>query len=537
MPRLRLGLLLAGLALGAAAELAAYDTLGAGLAGADLAVGCVLLVCGFIAWTRRPASRVGLLMIAGGGTWFLGTLFEPALFLHRGPLVQLHLSYPTGRLPTRFAQAVVALAYITAIVEPLARNDGLTLALSGLVALAAVQVFLGTSGPARKAGGPALAAALAFAAVLALGAFGRLFDWSTDTVLLTYDAVIACIVVGLLVDLLRGRWSDAVVTGLVVDLGDPAEGASLQARLAHALGDPSLVLGYRLREAEAFVDDSGLPVESPEPGSGRVVTVVDDDGEQVAVLVHDDGLLADRPLLNSVAATARIAVANARLQAEARAHAEELDGSRRRIVEAGDKQRRRLEEELRLGAEQRLDNVGALLAEARATLAAADGEAIETLEADLAAARRELREFAQGVHPAPLTEGGLMPALVRLARRSPIRVDVHGTVGRLAGSVEATLYYVCSEALANATKHSAASRVSVELREEHGRVVVAVVDDGVGGADLGAGFGLRSLADRVEAHGGRLSIESPRGSGTRVTASISVERPAATGSQAQPSAR
>lgn len=130
-----------------------------------------------------------------------------------------------------------------------------------------------------------------------------------------------------------------------------------------------------------------------------------------------------------------------------------------------------------------------------------------------------------------------MPALVRLARRSPIRVDVHGTVGRLAGSVEATLYYVCSEALANATKHSAASRVSVELREEHGRVVVAVVDDGVGGADLGAGFGLRSLADRVEAHGGRLSIESPRGSGTRVTASISVERPAATGSQAQPSAR
>ena len=122
-------------------------------------------------------------MIAAGVTWFLGTLFEPALFLHRGPLVQLHLSYPTGRLPTRFAQAIVALAYITAIVEPLARNDALTLALSGLVALAAAQVFLGTSGPARKAGGPALAAALAFAAVLALGAVGRLLDWSPDAVL------------------------------------------------------------------------------------------------------------------------------------------------------------------------------------------------------------------------------------------------------------------------------------------------------------------------------------------------------------------
>src|SRR5262245_61252817 len=123
MPRLRVGLLAAGLALGAAAELAARDTLDPGLAVADLVVGWVLLVSGFIAWTRRPASRVGLLMILGGGTWFLGTLFEPALFLHRGPLVQLHLSYPTGRLPTRFAQAVVALAYITAILEPLASND------------------------------------------------------------------------------------------------------------------------------------------------------------------------------------------------------------------------------------------------------------------------------------------------------------------------------------------------------------------------------------------------------------------------------
>jgi signal transduction histidine kinase len=415
---------------------------------------------------------------------------------------------------------VVALAYVTAIVEPLARNDGLTLALSGLVALAAVQVFLGTSGPARKAGGPALAAALAFAAVLTLGAFGRLFDWSTDAVLLTYDAVIACVVVGLLVDLLRGRWSEAVVTGLVVDLGAPAEGASLRGKLAHALGDPSLVLGYRLPEAEAFVDDSGRPVELPEPGSGRAVTVVDDHGQQVAVLVHDDGLLADRRLLASVAATARLAVANARLQAEAHARAEELDASRRRIVAAGDAQRRRLEEELRLGAERRLDSVAALLAEARETLAASDGEAIETLDADLEAARHELREFAQGVHPAALTEGGLMPALARLAERSPVPVKVHGAIGRLPGQVEAALYFVCSEALANSTKHSGASRISFELTEERGHVVLSVLDDGVGGADPGGGLGLRGLSDRVEAHGGRLAIESPRGNGTCITVTI-----------------
>ena len=224
MRHLGLVVLLAGVGLGVAGAWTAYDTLGPALTGADLAVGCVLVVCGFIAARRRPRSRVGLLMTAGGLTWFLGTLAAPALFLHRGPLVHLHLSYPTGRVPTRFAGAVVAVAYVVAVLEPLARNDALTLALSGLVAVAAVQVFLGTSGPARKAGGPALAAALAFAGVLALGALGRMAGWSTEAILWTYDIVIACVVVGLLVDLLRERWSEAVVTGLVVDLGAPAEG-------------------------------------------------------------------------------------------------------------------------------------------------------------------------------------------------------------------------------------------------------------------------------------------------------------------------
>ena len=190
---------------------------------------------------------------------------------------------------------------------------------------------------------------------------------------------------------------------------------------------------------------------------------------------------------------------------------------------AGDAQRRRLEEELRLGAERRLDSVAALLAEARAslaTLATADGEAIDTLGVDLDAARDELREFAQGIHPAALTAGGLLVALTLLAERSPVPTEMHGAIGRLPGPVEAALYFVCSEALANATKHSAATRITVELSEEPGRVTASVIDDGVGGADPTAGIGLRGLADRVEAHGGRLAIESRHGRGTRVTATI-----------------
>ena len=179
----------------------------------------------------------------------------------------------------------------------------------------------------------------------------------------TYDIVIAASWSCYCVDLVRGRWTDAVVTGLVVDLGATAEIGTLRAKLARALGDPSLVVGYRCRSTGGFSTTRGGRSTCP-TRLRRSVTPIEDEGEQVAVLVHDEALLTDPRLLRSVAAAARIAVANARLQAEAQGRATELEASRRRIVEAGDAQRRRLEQELRLGAERRLENVGALLADA-----------------------------------------------------------------------------------------------------------------------------------------------------------------------------
>ena len=515
-----IALLAVAVGLGLAAEWSAHAPGNLGLEAADAAVGCVLLVCGAIAWERRRESRVGALMALAGATWFLGTLFSPALYLHRGPLVHLNLSYPTGRLPTRLARAVVLAAYVTACVVALARNDVLTLALSAVVALTAVQLFLGTSGPARKAGAPALASALAYAGVLALGALQRLEDWDArDAVLLTYDLVIATVVVVLLVDLLRGRWADAVVTGLVVDLGATSDAGTVRAKLAGALGDPSLVVGYRLPGTDHFVDETGRRLELPPPGSGTAITPIEDGGAELAVLVHDRALTADPALLDSVAAAARIAVANPRLQAEARARADELEASRRRIVEAGDAQRRRLAEEFRQGAERRLEAVGALLADARTT-AAPDGAPIAALETELDEAMRELRELAQGIHPAALTEGGLLPALALLAERSAVPADVTGELERLDGPVEAALFFVCSEALANVAKHASASHVSIDVRREADRVVVAVEDDGIGGAAPSPGSGLHGLADRVEALGGRLDVDSPRRGGTRVTAQV-----------------
>jgi hypothetical protein len=257
---LRLALLPLGIVFGLAVEWAFYDAdLGPALTAADFAVGGLLIACGAVAWERRSESRVGAVMTLAGFTWFTGNFGGAALYFHRGPLVHLHLSYPTGRLPTRLVGAVVVAAYVVALVEPLASNDWVTLVLSGVVALTACHVFLGTSGPARKAGGPALAAALAFAAVLALSALNGLGNLgiSSHTVLWIYDIVIACVGVGLLVDLLRGKWAEAVVTGLVVDLGATSDAGTLRAKLSRALGDPSLVVGYRLPETGSFVDDEG----------------------------------------------------------------------------------------------------------------------------------------------------------------------------------------------------------------------------------------------------------------------------------------
>ena len=521
---LRLALLPCAVGLAVAAEWASYEASDPALVVADGVVGLVLVTCGVIAWERRGESRVGPLMVLSGYTWFAGNFWAQLLYLHRGPLVHLHISYPTGRLRRRLAQATVAAAYIDAAVEPIARNDVVTLVLAALVATAAADVFMRASGTARRAGIPALAAALAFACVLGLGAVQRLAGWDADReALWAYDVVIACLAVTLLVDLLRGRWAEAVVADLVVDLGKRADTRTLRDELGRALGDRSLVLGYWLSEEGRYVDDAGYTVELPHPGAARAVTPISHGGEPIAVLVHDPAVLEDTTLVEAVASAARIAVSNARLQAEVQARVLELAASRRRIVEAADAQRRRLEGELREGAEQRLARIERLLAQAHE---AADQRALEQLtaiEGELRGARAELRDFAQGIHPRALAEGGLGAALPDLAGRAGIPVELDISVGTLPAAVEAAVYFVCAEALANVAKHAEASSVTISVSPSRGRLFLTLLDDGVGGADPGKGSGLRGLADRVEALGGQLSVRSPMGGGTRLDATIPVD--------------
>jgi signal transduction histidine kinase len=144
-------------------------------------------------------------------------------------------------------------------------------------------------------------------------------------------------------------------------------------------------------------------------------------------------------------------------------------------------------------------------------------------QAKLARARSDLREFARGVHPRILSEGGLRAALRELADRSSVPTELSVPDTRFPAPVEAAAYFVCSEALANVAKYAAAGHAAVAVVERAGSLVVAVSDDGRGGASLDAGFGLRGLVDRVEALGGRLTLTSPRGEGTRLVAELPIE--------------
>jgi len=199
---------------------------------------------------------------------------------------------------------------------------------------------------------------------------------------------------------------------------------------------------------------------------------------------------------------------------------DELAASRARIVAAGDQARRRIERDLHDGTQQRLVS---LVLDLRAAEAAVPPERPE-LRAQLAriadgltGALEEVRELSRGIHPAILSEGGLGPALKALARRSAVPVELQvNAPARLPEAVEVAAYYVVSEALANAAKHAHASVAQVEAQADDGVLHVSVRDDGVGGAALGGGSGLVGLADRVEAVGGTIQVESPAGHGTRL---------------------
>ena len=445
------------------------------------------------------------------------------VYLHRGVLVQLVLTYPSERPGSRPVRGAVTAGYAVAVITPLWRNPGATVLLAGLLVAVCARDAVRAVGRARRARLVALWAAAGLGLVVAGTAAARLLlppEQVSGPSLLVYELALCVLAGGLLADLLVAPWQRAVVTDLVVELGEARSG-TLRGELSRALGDPSLEIGYWLPDRGAYVDAGGRALSLPDPGSGRSVTVVEHDRQPVAVLLHDPAVLEDPGLLEAVTAAAQLAVSNARLQGEVQARVEELAASRRRILEARDEERRRLERRLHEGAEQRL---GALAVALRRSRQSASDERtrqkIARAEDQLTRTLEELRRLAHGLHPRILSEHGLKDALAALASDFPIPVgiDVAGSQPPLRVAVVA--YFVCAEALANVAKHAAAARVTVAVTVGEERIRVEVSDDGVGGADPARGSGLRGLTDRVETIGGTLQVESALGHGTRLAAEI-----------------
>lgn len=333
----------------------------------------------------------------------------------------------------------------------------------------------------------------------------------------------AAVPLGYLTAVSRASGWRAAVERLIIEI-EGSHGPKLTAAIARALRDPSLTIGYWAEQLGRYVSAEGDEVTLPAAGAARAATVVHGEDGPLAVLLHDRALLSQPALLESVSAAARLALENERLRAAVRAQLAEVVRSRARIVEATDAERRRIERDLHDGAQQRLVSLRIALTMLKgaggpeAERSAID-DLIEELDRHAVDAIGELRDLARGIHPSLLADEGLEPALEALAQRASVPVSLGVMPGRRAdATVEIAAYYVCSEAIVNAAKHSHATRVRIDIEDGDRALKVRIEDDGQGGARIESGTGLRGLQDRVEAVGGSLEISSEPGNGTTVTA-------------------
>jgi len=291
------------------------------------------------------------------------------------------------------------------------------------------------------------------------------------------------------------------------------EPESVGAAMVAAVGDPTLQLYFWFPDQQVHSDADGRAAELP--SSGLRIPVVRGH-EELATVVHTAGHPELARVLNDVIVRCGLAIEVARLRVEVRRRLAEVEDSRARLVAAAEQERHRLERDLHDGSQQRLVSIGLDLRILQRELPAGPlRDGLDQAVDGLAEAIRELRDLARGLRPDTLGDG-LAPALAQLASRTAIRTEVDATGERFAVDIEAAAYFVASEALANAVKHSGAHRVAVAAEGRDGTLRLVVTDDGRGGA--AAGRGLTGLADRVAAVGGRLHVASADGRGTTVEA-------------------
>ncbi|MEU4160807.1 sensor histidine kinase [Actinoplanes sp. NPDC026670] len=519
-----------------------------------------LFVLAGVAWAGIGLENWGSppLKLAG---WLCSGLFSVV-----GVIVLLR--YPEDRLAHRHQRvfAVLALVWIEGAAVAIAATAGVptrggrpavlfggagsplagqlveTIGRAGLVVIALVFVgLLGVRlaqarGLERRTLTPVLVAAIAVGVVTGVRrAAIVLSDARVPAILLQLIEPIAMIAIpgGFLLAALQRRLARAAVADMVLSLTRPGGGGDVLTALRAALHDPTLEIlywvddetGYRRADGTPENRVDGTPGDSTGPPAGRLsIPITTSTGDRLALVHMDATLTRHASVVDAALSAAMLLLENARLQAGIRAQLAEARASRARIVEAGLAERRRLEQNLHDGAQQRLLALSMQLAGLRAAVPdPAAGRLIDDASANLRDATRELRELAHGLHPAILTQAGLGPALESVAQRLPLPALITIPDRRWAEATELTVYFVACEALTNAVKHAEATRVSVTVTEDDGHLRLRVDDDGVGGA-RNTGHGLTGIRDRIAAAGGTWSLASPPGEGTTVTAMLPLRR-------------
>jgi signal transduction histidine kinase len=455
---------------------------------------------------RRPLPMLGLASV--GFAWLIASPVHAVTSVHRGLLVVALLVWAAPRRPGGWQRTVVyALALAAAL------GLGGQLAWAGLLVAAAVVAAIPRKGHPTQ--GWLSSTAVAVVGLVLAGSW----VWSrTDPQGFLPEVSrtaypVALLVAAATVVVVWQRHRTGREHSLQVALATVTDGgmATFVELLRRAVGDPTL-------EVVGFAEGATTP---PVRGT-RTLTVTGTDGNPLCLVIHRSGALSDPVTAARVTAATRLAVEHVRLTEELADQLAELEASRERLLTTTDLERAAAAAELH-------DRVDPLLARARGAIESglalsADGE--PSVEPALAAARElvttaaELEGLVAGVPPFPLGDGRLVEALHALATHAPVAagIRVEGEV-RADPATEGALYFACSEALANAYKHSGATRVTVTLAAQPDAVQVSVSDDGGGGADP-SGAGLTALADRLAARGGHLQVASDRAGGTVVTASV-----------------
>jgi signal transduction histidine kinase len=525
---------------------------------------------GVVAALRRPASRMGPLMVAAGFVWLLAELAGsgvPALTavglilasLVLAMVFHLLLAFPSGRLRGRASVITVLVGYFVCTVMQIpqwafgggARGPWTVLQIHNSPGLAEgalwAQWAVGTcvtvvtaailwqrwrrvAPGSRRGVTPMLIYGIL--AVLYVPISGRLItgigipdEWIPWAVL-SQNVAIAIVPVAFAVTMLSGGFGrtlaiDELAGRIEADESeDGGEGDSMRAALAETLGDPTVELALWVEGRGAYVDGLGEVVAVPPADAGRAAAEVrSTNGERLGALLYDATLAPDPGLAEAAARVVAMQLDRERLESEVRASA----------IEARDDERRRLARDLHDGMQTRLLLLAMSANELSegSELATEERERLHQLERDLVSAADDLRTFAHGYLPPTLAERGIYAAAADLADSYPGVVDPQIPSGaeRPPAQVETTAYFVVSEALANSLKHAGADSVRLSLARDNGALLIEVEDDGRGGASPD-GSGIVGIRDRVEALDGTLALSSPPRGGTLLRVALPCGAPA-----------